>query len=337
MKKLLLLIVAIMPCLLLYSQEANDDNFVELTVIPRFEANYSSIEEQYKYNLGNSALYALFEGQHNNLSWTISTHFINSESVYEDIAKPYKEIGYSNSINFLHLFLVNYSLGNWTFSLGKDVIRTGGIEYYYWDWEVHSNLATELWNGLACYQWGASVTYAANENHAFTLQAVTSPFGERPFSSKLFAYSAQWYGSFDWGEFLWSASLLENQKGRFLPLYALGQIFYLNEDLSLSIDYNNLYTFSEAIDPIPAGFIKGTSIKSSLMYNIDDKWSLSANYLFSSAHKDSPLEFEKTHRFGVTAQYSPIEDLYIHSLVGYDNTKNFTVNIGARYNIRLIK
>lgn len=339
MKKILLLILAIMPSLLVHSQEADNGNYTELTIHSRLEANtyYDSSIKELGFDLGNSSIYSLFEGKYNNLSWTISTHFINAGG---DYAWPYTSLGYSYTTNFLDYLVARYEVGDFTFSLGKDMIKTGGMEFEEWDWDIHSVLVTPLWNNLSSYQWGVSVDWAATDNDIFSLQATTSPFGERPFSSKLYAYSFQWRGDIDWISFLWSASALGKAPGKYDILLCAGQTFHISNRFELTADWNNNYgmhgfDYSSGLGAV--GAIKGHTIKLNAIHTLNDKFDFNALMMYSTSSPYRAI-YPALYTIGLAAHYYPIEDLRIHALISHEFTNKISYfTVGARYSLSLIK
>ena len=141
---------------------------------------------------------------------------------------------------------VDFNFGNWTFTLGKDCMATGGFEYDAWDVDVDymligdkTILASYLWNNLPSYQWGGKVAYSIQDHTTLALQMTTSPFGERPFVSGLYSYSAQWNGNYGPLSNIWSASAIHRQDGGFEWLVSLSQRVELG-DFTLGLDWYNM-------------------------------------------------------------------------------------------------
>ena len=202
MKKYLLSIAALLLGLLAHSQEADDlGNYAEVSIIPRVDVNPIFGSEP-EFSLGNSSLYTLFEGSASeHFSWTVAAHLFSASSFtgcLEESGDLYRMLGYSDSNNVFDLAYVDLTFGSWTFNLGKNCIMTGGHEYDDYDWMVHPQLASPLWNDLACYQWGGKVSYTTpSEMSTFSLQMTTSPFGEHPFASGLWTNTAGMTDDYD--------------------------------------------------------------------------------------------------------------------------------------------
>jgi len=351
MKKYLLSLAALMLLgLLAHSQEADDlGNYAEVSIIPRLDLNPTWSPDGAAFNLGNSSLYTLFEGSaSDHFSWTLANHWVSAGSfktIGEDIANLYKTIGYSNTWNLFDLAYVDLTFGNWTFNLGKNSIATGGHEYDDYDWMVHTGLASPLWNGMPCYQWGGKVTYTTpSEMSSFSLQMTTSPFGERPFGSGLWAWSAQWSGEYGWFAPLWSVSLLQSQLPGQAPnkqgnwLVSLGNQFLFN-DWTITLDWSNVSDVTEY------GFVQGWSLHGDVKYAISDKFEIALRGNFVRPpksyldHAMNTVEGMPWWNLGAICEFYPLRDsrdLRLHAVAQYDKMdSSFAINIGVLYNLRL--
>ena len=339
MKKYLLSIAALLLGLLAHSQEADDlGNYAEVSIIPRLDVNPIFGSEP-EFSLGNSSLYTLFEGSASeHFSWTVAAHLFSASSFkdcLEESADLYRMLGHSDSNNVFDLAYVDLTFGSWTFNLGKNCIMTGGHEYDDYDWFVHPQLASPLWNGLACYQWGGKVSYTTpSEMSTFSLQMTTSPFGERPFSSGLWTYSAQWGGEYDWYSPLWSVSAIGTEPGKYAWLVSLGNQFSFN-DWTISLDWSNMAGFLEDDDENYVDFLKGSTFHGLVSYAPSERWdfSLRGNYIL--APQDD--ETGNWWNLGAVAQFYPLsdsQDLRLHAFAAYDSLiGGFQLCAGVLYNL----
>ncbi len=332
MKKTLLSIAALLPCFIAHSQEAEDfGRYAEVSVITRLDAapSYNSSSSEFGFDLGNSSLYTLFEGSlSEHFSWTVANHWTSSGG---DYAWPYKNLGRSDSTNWLDYFLADFTLGNWTFSLGKDMITTGGFEFDEWDWDVYSQTASPLWNNLSCYQWGGKVAYTTpSEMSRFSLQMTSSPYGEHPFSSGLWAYSVQWAGEYGPYSNIASVSAIQYDKNDYYYLISLGQ----NLDLdawTVGVDWSNSFGSDDELH-----FGKGGTFSGLLSYSTSDKFtaSLRGSYIYSP---DAGLLGDRWIASGL-AEWFPLhesDELRLHAMVSYDSfLEQATLCVGARWNLR---
>ena len=334
MKKLLLSIAALLPGLLAYSQEADDlGRYAEVTLIPRLDLNptYTAGDSGLGFNHGNSSVYTLFEGSlSEHFSWTIANHWFQSGG---DYAWPYRDLGRSDTTNWLDYFVGYFSFGNWTFGLGKDMIATGGFEYEDWDWDLHTDFSSPLAGGLACYQWGASVSWMTpSESTEFMLQMTTSPYGEHPFASGLWAYSFQWSGEYGWYSLIGSASALQYAKDGYDWLFAVGMNFDLTDELALTVDWNNSYGFDEDSWLLAPGH----TIQGKLAYAPSDKFDMALRGWYAFA--DDRTLLPDCWTAGAVFQYYPLhdsDDLRLHACVAWNSAlSTATLSIGARYNLR---
>ena len=333
MKKYLLSIAALLLGLLAHSQEADDPgNYAEVSIIPRLDLN-PVFGNDPELTLGNSSLYLLFEGSASeHFSWTLASHLMGGShfrSFLQESADLYRAIGYSDGVNVFDLAYADLNFGSWTFTLGKDCITAGGHEYDDYDWLVHPQLASPLWNDLACYQWGGKITYTTpSELSSFSLQMTTSPFGERPFASGLWTWSAQWGGEFDWFAPLWSVSVFGTAPKEYAWLVSLGNQFLLG-DWTLTLDWSNTAGMTYEYD----NFLKGSTLHGRLSYAPSERWdfSLRGNYIF--APKNSGME--NWWNVGAVAEFWPLpgsQDLRLHALAGYNGqTGNFELCAGILY------
>ena len=342
MKKYLLSIAALLLGLLAHSQEADDlGNYAEVSIIPRLDVNPIFGNEP-EFTLGNSSLYTLFEGSASeHFSWTVAAHLFSASSFkdcLEESGDLYRMLGHSDSNNVFDLAYVDLTFGSWTFNLGKNCIMTGGHEYDDYDWFVHPQLASPLWNDLACYQWGGKVTYTTpSELTSFSLQMTTSPFGERPFGSGLWTYSAQWSGEYDWYSPLWSATAFGIESGKYVWLFSLGNQFSFG-DWTVSLDWTNTAGMTEEYDD----FLRGGTFHGFVKYAPSERWdfSLCGNYSSQySLNKGRIVPSGEAARWnlGTVAQFYPLrdsQDLRLHAFAAYDSAiGGFQLCAGILYNL----
>ena len=335
MKKYLLSIAALLLGLLAHSQEADDlGNYAEVSIIPRLDVNPIFGSEP-EFSLGNSSLYTLFEGSASeHFSWTVAAHLFSASSFkdcLEESGDLYRMLGHSDSNNVFDLAYVDLTFGSWTFNLGKNCIMTGGHEYDDYDWFVHPQLASPLWNDLSCYQWGGKVSYTTpSELSTFSLQMTTSPFGEHPFASGLWTYSAQWSGEYDWYSPLWSATAFGTEPGQYTWLFSLGNMFTFG-DFSLTLDWSNTAGMTEEYDD----FMKGSTFHGVFQYAPSERWDfgLRGNYVIT------PRDIMESNwwNLGGVVQFYPLfdsQDLRLHAFAAYDSLLGgFQLCAGILYNL----
>lgn len=337
MKKTLFSIAAVLLGFLAHSQEAESlDRFAEVSVITRLDANpaYNSADSEFGFDLGNTSIYTLFEGSlSEHFSWTVANHWFHAESDGE-YGWPYKYLGHSDSTNWLDYFKLDLGLGNWGLTLGKDMIATGGFEYEDWDWDIYPVFSSPLANSMSCYQWGSTLSYTTLSGMSnFSAQMTTSPFGEHPFSSGLWAYSAKWRGEYGAFSNIWSASALETAKGEYMYIFWLGQQVCLDSWIA-TLDLSNAYGSDEDFS---SSALHGGTAALTVKYAPSDRFnaSLRGSCVLSGDKETVPDHWT----VGGIAEFYPLkesDDLRLHALLSYNSLlSQVTFSVGARYNLRL--
>ena len=357
MKRLLVVCAAsLLPCFLVSAQEAdNAGRSVGLSVIPRLDLNPILSTEKGgsgEFTLGNTSLYSLFEGDlTENLSFSVCNHWAGFDSVHDPFATTkdlYQGTLHSDNTNWLDWAYLTYTMGSFAVTLGKDMVTTGGLEFDDYDFEVHPAFVSGLWNNFSCYQWGGKLTYTTpSEEDAISLQVTTSPFGERPFASKLFNYSAEWRGTHGLLETIWSATAVETEPGEFQPIFALGQRISAG-DWTFGLDAFSVIGDEEQV------LRKGFTLLPSVQYSLGDRFEILAKAGYENAPGDEdwfeksvssvlpgePYEIPVKHWWGgLACHWYPIQDsrdLRVHAVAGYDHTfATVSLAVGLLYNLHI--
>lgn len=336
MKRLLVVCAAsLLPCFLVSAQEAdNSGRSVELSVIPRLDLNPIFSTEKGvggEFTLGNTSLYSLFEGNLNdNLSFSVCNHWAGFDSVHDVFATTKDLYAYtlrSDSTNWLDWAYLTYTVGNFAFSVGKDMVTTGGLEFDDYDFEVHPSLVSSFWQNFSCYQWGAKVAFTTpSESDSIGFQFTTSPYGERPFASKLFNYSLEWRGEHGPLETIWSATAVGTEPGAFQPVIALGQ--RLNFD-SWTAGFDFFSIVGDELDILA----KGITLMPSVSYSPSEAFTVLAKCGYEKY--SSEFDFQRLWG-GLALHWFPVENLRVHAVASYDNAFSFvSLTAGILYNISL--
>ena len=345
MKRLLVVCAAsLLPCFLVSAQEAdNSGRSVELSVIPRLDLNPVFFSQEggssawgTEFTLGNTSLYSLFEGNiTENLSFSVCNHWAAFDSVhdvFESTKQLYQSTFYSDNTNWLDWAYLTFDVGSFAFTVGKDMVTTGGLEFDDYDFEVHPSLVSSFWQNFACYQWGAKAAFTTpSESDTFSFQFSTSPYGERPFASGLFNYSLEWRGEHGPLETIWSATAMGVDKGEFQPVFALGQ--RLNFDSwAFGLD-----AFSVVGDPLEI-VNKGITLMPSVSFSPNEKITVLAKGGYENYSLDTVLDDYPVKRWwgGLAFHWFPIENLRVHAVASYDHTWQYvSLTAGLLYNISL--
>lgn len=330
MKKLLISIAALLLCSFAHSQEADNlGSYAEVKLISRLDLkpSYNFGDSEMGFDFGNSLFCTTFEGSASeHFSWFVCNQWVSSDG----IKWPYQNLGRSDDVNWLNYCYADISFGNWTLTLGKDFISTGGFELDNWDWDVYSAVSSPYFDGLSCYQWGAKLSYTIlSETNTFSLQMVSSPYGEHPFSSKLWSYSAQWRAEYDYFATIWSYSAIEREKNSFENVITLGTQFYLG-NWTLTFDYfNNVGFYTESDWSIAPG----NTYQARVQYAPSEKFDIALHSAYMSADKNGLLP--ANYRVAAVAQFYPLADseaLRLHATAGYDSlSDSMSLMIGAKY------
>ena len=332
MKKFLVVCAAsLLSCFLVHAQEAdNTGRGVGLSVIPRLDLNpifATTKNGSGDFTLGNSSLYSLLEGNiSESLSFSVANHWLAADK--ESIRALYQNTWRSDDVNWLDWAYLTYSFGNFSVSAGKQPMTVGGFELDAYDFEEDPFLNSSVWNLLNIYQWGAKFDWTNDaENTTLALQMTTSPYGERPFASKLFNYSLEWRGEYGNFENIWSVTAVGRDKGDFLPFVTLGQRYHFSEKWTAGLDLFNAGGCEE--DILDNGWV----VIPSLIYRPCESLVLTgktvAEYNKATGNRDLIV--------GLIAEWLPLadsEDLHIHVSTGYHHDLNcVSLNVGALYYI----
>ena len=155
-----------------------------------------------------------------------------SYSVNQTIASRYvDDVSGFNGTNWLKL---NYEIGDFSLSVGKDAMYVGSFEYDTEDIDSYYEMNSMFYNMISCWQWGAAAAYYPSDSHELMLQATNSPFSNG--EGGLFAYAAAWRGYWDSYESYWSANLWQYAPGKYVKSINLGNRFYFG-GFTLDLEY----------------------------------------------------------------------------------------------------
>lgn len=335
MKKICLSIAALLLGLLAHSQEADTlGRHAELTIIPRLDLGLTSSKmtnglEKAQFNLGSSSLYTLFEGSlSEHVSFTLCNHWL---AAGEDAPRwLYDGTLRSDATNWIDYCNFEFTAGSFTFGVGKESMFVGGFEFDPWDYDCHPELNSLIWYNLPVYQWGARVGYTTpSEMTTFSLQMTSSPFGERPFASGLWAWSGQWTGEYGPFSTIWSATAAQTPEGRLEWLVCLGQQLALG-NWTLEFDwfngagcYGDLYEDSDCwYNPC---WGRGHTLEGRVVYTPIDNLEIEAKYMYEGS---SPFQNNGMRTSGLAARWFPSDFIRLHALAGYSDHNIFSEGSG---------
>ena len=188
--------------------------------------------------------------------------------------------------------------------------------------------------------------YTTNdESTNLRFQFGTSPFGWRPFASKLFVYSLDLHAEYGFYSPIWSVNFIEYERGKFVNIITLGNAFSMG-DFTLELDYMNRAT------SVKKFFNQEFSVGAQLIYNHKDKVEVFAKGGYESYNSDIfayeddvwfiPFDNSLCPRYwyaGGGVHYFPLRksrDLRLHAVIAYNNfAKNMSMSFGASYYFNL--
>lgn len=180
------------------------------------------------------------------------------------------------STDWLHL---DWQATPWlTLAGGKQVVAIGGYEYDRAPIDLY--YCSEVWNNVACYQFGASATFSLAEKDALTFQVCQSPF-RKVIGNDSYALNLLWSGSHGFWETLWSVNMLQiqgpdfqtDQFGKWMNYVALGNRFHIASWLQLELDWLNRYALGQK-----GGFFSDWSLMAELSAKLGDKFTVFGKY-----------------------------------------------------------
>ncbi|MBD5203700.1 MAG: porin [Bacteroidales bacterium] len=190
--------------------------------------------------------------------------------------KAHSDGAFLNATDWIYL---NYAVDGWNFQAGKEVVAIGGWEYDRHPIDVLGG--SVFWNNIPCYDLGVSVGYNLTSSDCLTLQATQSPFFTKE-NRNLYAYNLMWSASHGVFHPLWSANMVEYDKGKYISYLALGNRFDV-ENVSLELDFMNRAASGQTY------FFKDCSVMAELGWRPDPRWRIHGKYTYdvNRTHKNA--------------------------------------------------
>ncbi|MBR1927445.1 MAG: hypothetical protein IJ840_06820 [Bacteroidales bacterium] len=327
MRKLVVLAASILLCTLAQAQGADDSGTsAGITIVPRIDLNPVFYNGKYnEVTLGNSSLYSLFEGDiSDKLSFSVCDHWLSSEPKY-----LYQNTWRSDDVNWCDWAYLEYYPGNFVITAGKQVVTFGGFELEEYDYDVHFDMMSSLFNYFQCYQWGLKAGWMNDsESTGLFLQATSSPYGEKPFDAM--AYSLQYQGNYGPVSLLYSTNIIDDWAGGYEWMFSLGNQVELG-DWTLQLDLTN------KVGDLDNVLVDGVTAFGTAKYSPSDKWEFigRAGYERST---DSFAEFSRG-TFGLAAHCFPLNvsrDLRVHAAAAYNTYYKMTsLTLGLMYYLHI--
>ncbi len=325
MKKLVVLAASILLCILAQAQGADDSGTsAGITIVPRLDFNPTFYDGDFnEVTLGSSSLYSLFEGNiTEKLSFSVCNHWLSDSP--EDL---YKNTWRTDDVNWCDWAYLEYAPGNFIITAGKQTLTFGGYELEEYDYDVHPDMMSALFNNFQCYQWGLKAGWMnGSENTGIFLQAVSSPYGERPFDAM--AYSLQYQGYYGPLSLLYSTNFIETWDKSYEWMFTLGHNLELG-DWTLGLDVTNKVGEPDVI------LLDGVTSFASAKFNPSDKWEFVSHCGYEHASK---VPFDNW-TFGAAAHWFPLrdsQDLRLHLAVAGNTLYNYaSLTLGVMYYLNI--
>lgn len=244
------------------------------------------------------------------------------------------------------LYLNYNATKNWTLSAGKQVVDIGGFEYD--RAPIHIYFASEYWNNIPCYQWGASATFHTNSgNDHITAQLCQSPFRTFVQHNDIYAYNILWTGHHSFWETLWSVNLIEFGEGKFINYLTLGNAFNFGK-FRIELDLMN-----RAVDKQTYLF-RDCSVMSEVKYQASDAVSVFAKATYDVNNSEKTGDYcvmpgTEVTRVGGGVEVFPLKnrDLRFHAdycytwgtqgnIDGALRNKQSMIDVGLTWNVNII-
>lgn len=208
---------------------------------------------------------------------------------------------------------LNYNTNRWTFSAGKQVVAIAGYEYDRAPIDIY--FASEFWNHINCYQWGASATYNFDEYGYILAQVCQSPIAAGHKNSHL-AYNIFLLANYeDWSQSTASLNIMEYDNGGYFGYLAFGERAIWGNVMA-EIDLLFRGDFSEPHESESASYMFD------LRWDMNDKWALfthmSGDYNLSDTANDGGVAPHSVfYGIGAGVEYFPLgnNNLRLHAAV----------------------
>ena len=329
------------------TMEDGEDWIPSISLDSRF--GYNRIVPGQTGGFGGDGLYLNIDGKiSKNFSYSLCQKFFSA---------PGEDDSVFDNTDWLTL---SYSLGNFTFTAGKDVLMLGSYEYDAYDIDSYFDMNSMFYNSFSSYQWGVKAMWTnPSETTSFAFQVTTSPFSYAPREDNLYSYNLGWYGAWDNYESIWSANFMEYAPGEFVKVLALGNMFYVG-NLSLGVDciLRGAELKSVGKDEITVNFMPS--------YDFGGKVRLFGKLGWESSRNDLSYDFwgeglsteemidanaenyytlpayiigSKDYWFyGAGVEYYPIDSVRLHAAWASNNyTSRHTIDIGLTWKFDIVK
>lgn len=151
-----------------------------------------------------------------------------------------KSLTGSQPLNATDFVYLDYSVSDWIFSAGKQVVECGGFEYDAPPIDLH--FTTECYNNFNAYQLGVSATRKFGD-HRLIAQICRSPYAslDTPENNTLKAFSLALRGTYGRGGWIpmYSLNLFECAPSSYSFQFTMGNRLEVTKSLAFELDFLN--------------------------------------------------------------------------------------------------
>lgn len=165
---------------------------------------------------------------------------------------------------------LDYSWNRFNVSAGKEVVSIGGWEYDCYPVNIYS--ASTFWNNINCFQLGVQAGMRVGKHSQLSLQATQSPFHTSA-NRNMYGYNLFWNGRYGFFHALWSANMMEYDRGRFISYLSLGNRFEFDK-VAVDVDVMNRAASHQAF------FGKDMTVIGQVAYQPTPAWRVHAKYTY---------------------------------------------------------
>lgn len=192
--------------------------------------------------------------------------------------KHHEDGNFFDATDWIYL---DYRLGKWSFSGGKQVVAIGGWEYDRAPIDLYG--CSVFWNNIPCYEIGASVAWHPTGSDKLMVQVCESPFFT-PDNRNMYIYNLFWQGSHGIFSALYSANMVEYLPGKYISYIALGNKLSVGR-MGLELDLMNRAASGQTF------MLKDVSVMGELSWRPTSRWTIFGKATYDVNHSGRDADF----------------------------------------------
>ena len=239
-------------------------------------------------------------------------------------------------------------------------ITAGKMGMFFGSWEYDRNPLymyhySEWPNHLACYKFGAYVTFNPTPNDHIYAQFTESPFNNMNGNKDMYAYHLAWYGSHDWFKTIYSANVLEYNPGKFIYYLCLGHRLEFGM-VNVELDFMTRSTTKDSYLFKDDSFFRDCSLIGEVAVAPTEHWNIFAKGSYTVNRTKSPGDYcvlpgTELTQVSAGCEFFPLKngnkDIRLHAMYGYNFGTNTNPNavmkddqhmmsVGLQWNMDLV-